>query len=72
MTRVILAANDNLTLKYVLDQCRKKSETTYNESEIESLICRSIQNRLKIQIQSRYMSDPPASDIEFKNIMVLI
>ena len=72
MTRVILAANDNLTLKYVLDQCRKKSETTYNESEIESLICRSIQNRLKIQIQSRFMSDPTLSDMDFKNKMVRV
>ena len=26
-------------------------------------------NRLKIQIQSRYMSDPPHSDIDFKNKM---
>ena len=27
---------------------------------------------LKNQIQIRYMSDPPVSDIDFKNIMVLI
>ena len=26
-----------------------------------------VQNRLKIQIQGRSMSDPPLSDIDFKN-----
>ena len=50
---------------YFWNQCRKEADPTYNDSEIEWWISKSIQNRLKIPIQSRYMSDPPVSDIDF-------
>ena len=48
------------------------SDPTYSDSEIEWRISRSTQNWLKIQIQSRYMSDPTISDIDFKNKMACI
>ena len=55
-----------------LNQCRKGSDPTYTDSEIECWISRSTQNRLDIQIQSRYKSDPTLSDIYFKNKMAPI
>ena len=51
---------------FFLNQCRKEADPTYNNSEIEWWISRSTQNRLKIQIHARYMSDPILSDIDFK------
>ena len=50
---------------------KSESDPTY-DSEIEWWISRKTQNRLKIQIQSRYMSEPFHSDIDFKNKMTLI
>ena len=44
------------------------SERDVNDAEIEWWISRSTKNRLKIQITSRYMSDPTPSDIDFKNV----
>ena len=50
-----------------------KAMSERGESDIQRL-CNWIMNflidyRLKIQIQSRYMSNPPLSDIDFKNKM---
>ena len=52
--------------RYFENQCRKESDPTYNDNEIEWQISRLTENRLKIPIQSRYMSDPTFSDIDFK------
>ena len=52
---------------YFWNQGRKETDLKYNDSEIEWRISRLTQNRLKIQIQSRYLSDPYISDIEFNN-----
>ena len=49
---------------YFWNQCRKEADPTYNDSEIEWRFSRLTQNRLKIQIWSRSMSDPPLSDID--------
>jgi len=54
------------------NQCRKRSNPTYNDSELEWWISWSTQNRLQIAIQSRSMSDPTFSDIDFKNKMALV
>jgi len=51
---------------YFWNQCRKVSDPPYNDAEIEWWISRSIQEDV---IQSRSMSDPPLSDIGFKNKM---
>ena len=53
-------------LFYFWSKCRKKADPTCNESEIEWRISGSAQNSLKIQIQSRYISDPFPSDINFE------
>ena len=50
------------------NQCRKRSDPTKNDSEMMNF---SIESKLiednVIQIQSRSMSDPLLSDIDFKN-----
>ena len=55
------------------NQCRKESDPTFNDSEIEWWISRSTQNRLKKCHSNsesfHYMSDPTLSDIDFKNKM---
>ena len=56
---------------YLWNQCRKESDPTYNDAETELFDpSKSIEDDV-IQIQSRSMSDPPISDIDFKNKMVL-
>ena len=57
---------------YFWNQCRKEADPTYNDSEIEWWISRSTQNLLDIQIHSRSISDPPLSDIDFKNKMAWV
>ena len=59
---------------YFLNHCRKESDPTKNDSDSESLnLNNAIFNRFwvdsEIQYQSRSMSDPPFSDIDFKNKM---
>ena len=61
-----------LPVNFHSNQRRKEADPTYNDPQIQWRISRSTQNRLKIQIQSRSMSDPPLSDIDFKNKMAWI
>ena len=54
-----------------------KSMSEWVGSDIQRLwnwmmIFKIVQNRFKIQIQRRSMSDPPLSDINFKNKMALV
>ena len=72
MLRVVQSLDSRPKLLYFKNQCRKETNPTYNDSEIEWWISRLTQNRLKIQIQSRYMPDRPLSDIDFKNKMAWV
>ena len=52
---------------------RNKSDPTYNDAEIKWWISRSTPNLLKkTSFQSRSMSDPPFSEIDFRNKMALV
>ena len=54
------------------NQCRKESDPTYNDSKFESAIDFESIWKFIIQFQSRSMSDPPLSDIDFKNKMAWV
>ena len=57
---------------YHWNQCRKEADPTENDSKIEfGLDSESIEGGV-IYIQSRSMSDPSLSDIDFKNKMVWV
>ena len=53
---------------HILNQCRKEANQTYNDSEMmnSQIDSKPIEDDA-IQIQSRSMSDPTLSDIDFKN-----
>ena len=55
---------------FVKNQCRKESDSTYNDAEIERRISRT-RSRLA-SLQSRSMPDPPLSDIDFKTKIALV
>ena len=55
-----------------LNQCRKEADPTYKDSEFEFSIDFKSVRKFIVQFQSRCMSDPPFSDIDFKNKMAWV
>jgi len=58
---------DQKSQKSFWNQCRKETDPTYYDSEFESWIDFESIQKIISQFQSRCMSHPPLSDIDFKN-----